>query len=182
MAETSQQTTTAPVEPVAPWRTLTEPIGDDARTVYDGHITLGEIVKERNELWKKNEELNQTLGIRDREKVALQKAVGDRQSQLLVQSDRIQSLEKAEKEQGETIADLQTRNQQLAQQLARSQRANEEKLPEMERLSDGSLRLMIRVPEEQAIPLLSWAHDAGEEPQSYCQKVVEDALVSVVSS
>ena len=52
----------------------------------------------------------------------------------------------------------------------------------LERLADGGIRLPVTVDKDMAEPLLSWAHDAGEEPEAYIGKVLADALVSVVSS
>jgi type II secretory pathway component PulM len=52
----------------------------------------------------------------------------------------------------------------------------------LERLADGGIRLPVTVDKDMAEPLLSWANDAGEEPEAYIGKVLADALVSVVSS
>ena len=185
MAEETQHET-APAQPVA-WRSLTEPIDDDACTVYmntdkTSHLTLGAIVQDRDSLWKQLEAAKTTLETRDREVAALQKAVGDRTSKLLTQSDRIEALEKQNREQDSKAQGLTVSVRELTGKLAVAQHIVETALPEMQRLPDGSLRLMISVPEEQAIPLLSWADSAGEDPQSYIQKNVEEALLAVVSS
>lgn len=52
----------------------------------------------------------------------------------------------------------------------------------LQRLPDGGLRLMVTLDADSAVPLMSWADGAGEDPATYIQKVLEDALVAVVSS
>lgn len=149
-------------------------VGPETMTVYG--LTVGQLNVEREALYTSCEE--QTVLIEAHDKI-----VEDKNALLLTQSDRIVTLEAGAKEAAAKIevltkqaADAETKVGKLALRSAAGPR------PEMERLPNGSLRLMIMVPEEQAIPLLSWAEGAGEDPQSYVQKMVEEALVSVVSS
>ena len=49
-------------------------------------------------------------------------------------------------------------------------------------LEDGSLRLPVTLPKDAATPLLSWAHDAGEEAQGYIEKILSEAMLAYTNS
>jgi myo-inositol-1-phosphate synthase len=52
----------------------------------------------------------------------------------------------------------------------------------IERLPGGGIRLAVTLDCDDAAPLLSWAEGAGEDPETYIAKIIQDAVVSVVSS
>jgi hypothetical protein len=156
-----EQTQNTPVE------AQDQPVGDDAMTFCG--LTVGQITEERNKFFLACKEYEETV-------------IPGKDAQLLRQSDRIVELETAAKRAGERIAELTKRAEAAeAQAGALAVRATTA-MPAMERMPDGSLRLMVTVPEEQAIPLLSWAEGAQAEPQAYIQQQLEEALVAVVSS
>lgn len=135
-----------------------QPVGDDTPTIYG--LTLGEIVADRDGLWKQLLEAKQSIE--------------DKNSALLQQSERIEALEKQ-------VADAQKRP---VAPSAEKERALDTPAPlaPLQRLKDGSVRLMVTVPADAAEPLLSWAEIAGEDPTTYIQKNVEEALLAFTSS
>ncbi len=52
----------------------------------------------------------------------------------------------------------------------------------LKKLPDGSISVRVIVPEEAALPLLSWAESAGEAAEMYIQKTLAEALVAYTAS
>ena len=52
----------------------------------------------------------------------------------------------------------------------------------LKRLPDGSISVRVTVPEEVAIPLLSQAEAAGENPEIFVQRQLEEALLAYTCS
>ena len=52
----------------------------------------------------------------------------------------------------------------------------------LKKLPDGSVSLRVRVPEEAALPLLSWAENAGTPAEIYIQDQLEAALLAYTMS
>lgn len=181
--QTQQGASSAPTQPV-------KLIDDDAATVYKkdggGYLTVGEIVHLHDAKDKELRETKQTIEIRDRELAAIRKQFGERLSIILNQSARIETLEKENRDATSALSAAVAANTDLQIKLSATVRVAESNVPEMQRLSDGGLRLMVTVPVDQATPLLSWAADAGcatpEAIQEYVQKQLEEALIAVVSS
>ncbi len=142
-------------------------VSDDVMTQYG--LTVGQIVAERDKFFLAAKEYEE-------------QTIPEKNAQLLTQSDRIVTLETAAKVAEAKIADVTARLETAEAQVKKLAVRSAGAAPAMEHLPNGSLRLMVTVPEEQAIPIQSWADSAGEDVQSYCQKLVEDALVSAVSS
>ncbi len=52
----------------------------------------------------------------------------------------------------------------------------------LKKLPNGDISVRVTVPEEAALPLLSWADSAGENPAMYIQKTLAEALVAYTCS
>jgi hypothetical protein len=52
----------------------------------------------------------------------------------------------------------------------------------LKKLPNGDISVRVTVPEEAALPLLSWADSAGEDAEMYIQKTLAEALVAYTCS
>jgi len=144
------------------------------------------VAEQKDEISRQTVELqakDETIKAREREISSLHGTITSK-------NGKIDELIDAQKPANETLAvaeakvvELGAQVKTLTDKLALQKVAMGNAMPKgLERLADGGIRLPVTVDKDMAEPLLSWANDAGEEPEAYIGKVLADALVSVVSS
>lgn len=95
----------------------------------------------------------------------------------------IKAVAEAQRQQLNDALDLAGQVKELTEKLALQKVAMGQGMAKgLERLEGGGLRLPVTLDVDEATPLLSWAHDAGEDPLTYIARQIKDALVSVTSS
>lgn len=129
---------------------------DDTQTVYG--MTVGEIVKDRDGIYIQLREANQSIE--------------DKNEQLLKQSARIQKLELEAKAKSPSPVPVAPNPETHAVGFDQV----------FVRMNDGSIKVMITVSPDVAAPLLEQAAGAGEAPQTFIQRQVEEALVAYTCS
>ena len=164
-------------------------INDDTMTSYG--MTVGDIVADRDTMQRSLNAAQQIIdahaaqdAARGRQIAALENAVAEKDATIQAQMARLQELEAAAAVNAETIAELSKPKpaptpEQLGAAMASAGLGNSAGL---QRLANGGLRVMVEVDVDTATPLLSWAESAGEDPVTYIQRQVSDALVAVTSS
>lgn len=141
-------------------------VPDSAMTEYG--MTVGDIVKDRDAVYAQREAYQKQAADLTAEVAQLNGSITEKIRQLIAQSERIEKLEAAAK-----TAPAAPVTPEPTQRIASSG---------LERLKDGSLRVVVTVPVDQATPLLSWAEGAGEDPQRFIQTQVEEALIAYTSA
>ncbi len=98
----------------------------------------------------------------------------------------LQELVTADKAKAVQIAELGPRVESLTKDLGMARLAAQAKgsgIPQnLERLPSGGIRLAITLDEDAAVPFLSQAECAGEDPAAYIARQLEEALLAFAAS
>lgn len=125
---------------------------------------------------------DETIAGRNREIVALHKTITAKNGKIDELIDAQKPADSALALAEAKVVELAAQVKELTEKLALAKMAVKSAPKGLERLEGGGLRLPVTLDVDEATPLLSWAHDAGEDPLTYIARQIKDALVSVTSS